>query len=369
MHVIGRALPLLLWLGAAQAAPAGDRVIGASSSLKGKPRVMAWTQAGPHWTHATFQPASAMDSSLATSWCEGTRGPGVGEWIEVQVDHPVREVEIAGGFRKLSLGPGPGRERFSEEQLDAWFDQSVRTYKSNGRPAVVELTTEKGQVLERFQMGDRTLSQYRFPVSLAPGKYRLRIAQIYPGTRSEDACIAELQFRDLKAPAPPQQVPEALGPIATAVQCRAAAGVKVLPAEVLFLGTTVSLGRNAANPNASRTPVAVRSPSGVLSPIRELACFWARRFVCVLEGEGMGEEALGSGDSVGEWRVMLEKSTAGAADPGTWTGDYQATGEKPRLTFQMAWRHGAKEEATFAISALHDQAVVETAQYTCAPLP
>lgn len=369
MHLIGRGLLILLFLGVAEAEAAGVHLTGASSSLESKTRVMEWSGGRPHWIEATFQPASAMDGSLATSWCEGADGPGIGEWIEVQVDQPFREVEIAGGFRKLSHAHEDLRGDLSEEQLDAWFDQSVRTYKSNSRPAVLELTTANGKVLEGFHLGDRTLSDYRFPVSLPPGRYRLRIAQVYLGSRFEDSCIAELQFRNPKEPPSPQQVPLALRPIAGRVSCRPDASVKVLPREVLFLGTTVSAGKDAANPSASRTQMAVREPSGNLSPTTDLTCFWGKGFACVADGDAIGDESLGAADMVGEWVVNLGRSTPDVSAPGTWAGHYDEVGEKgPALTFQIGTRTGAKGEPTIEVSARRGKGVVETARYTCAPL-
>ncbi len=186
-----------------------------------------------------------MDGSLATAWCEGARGPGIDEWIEVEVDHPTAAIEVTGGFRKHSFDPLGESDPGQKEK--ARFEESLRTFRSNGRPAILELTTEKGEVLDRFQVGDRYFGRYSFAVRLAPGKYRLRIAQVHPGARFEDTCIAELRFHGPKARASAGALlPAALRPIAEPWVCRAGPGASLLPQEVTFLGSFPSRASRAS---------------------------------------------------------------------------------------------------------------------------
>lgn len=384
MQRIEVGLLTVLWLSAAKAETRGVRIIGASSSLQGKTRVMEWSRGKPYWTDATFQPASAMDDSLATSWCEGAAGPGIGQWIEVQTDRPTREVEIAGGFRKLAMPHGEfpvDAKKLEladwEAKMDAWFEQSLRTYKSNGRPAVIELATQDGKMLERFQMGDRTLAQYRFRVSLPPGRYRLRIAQVFPGTRFEDTCIAELQFRDLKEPAPipPQELPEPLRPFAGSERCRAASKLKLLPQEVTFLGTTLlpspflgPIPKSSADVSGVALLIEARSPSGLLLPVLDtLGCTGGRgELTCIAGGEDAREEVLDRADAYPAWEVDLKTRTAKAQGPWEWTGAYKTVGWK--VLYRITARPDASRKVAFVVSAGRDNAVVETAQYTCDPL-
>src|SRR5437764_1344891 len=92
---------LIALLVGANPANTGARVIGASSSLAQRTQVTEWTGGKPRWRPADFSPASAMDGRDETSWCEGAPGPGIGEWLEVQIDQPVEHVVITGGFRKI----------------------------------------------------------------------------------------------------------------------------------------------------------------------------------------------------------------------------------------------------------------------------
>lgn len=358
------------------------RVTGASSSLAGKTQVLEWPDGKPHWTDATFGPASAMDGSLATAWCEGARGPGIGEWIEFQLDQPVQEMEIRSGFWKLSWPPPEAARNYPRERLDDWSDRRLRTCQSNSRPAVLEVSTEKGQVLERLETGDCIGD--RFTISLPPGKYRLRIAQVHPGLKFEDTCIAEINFnstltqwdtlRGRNSPGskaqpavPAEQLPEAIRPLVRHEKCRAASKVKVLPRDVSFLGMSINTDSDSG---MAAIYLSAHNPTGLLIRSSFMNCYWGTRsdaVRCVADGESSPD--VGDGDmSNNRWVAMVETG-ADEQQPRFWTTDYSVRWPEQEITrFDVELRVDAKGGGLVA-TASRDGEVLETARYLCAPAP
>ncbi len=125
--------------------------------------------ADPFRLHAV----KADDGDLATCWCEGVEGGGVGEWIEYWW-----EKERA--LSRVTITPGLA----DKEDL----------YRANARPTELELTYST-RVSEVIELTDLMKAQ---SFELNPGGpvtfVRMTIKSVYPGEKWDDCCIAEINF-------------------------------------------------------------------------------------------------------------------------------------------------------------------------------
>jgi hypothetical protein len=145
--------------------------------------------------------------------------------------------------------------------------------------------------------------------------------------------------------------------------------VKVLPAEVVFVGTTVM--SDARPPGEARFLVAVRAPSGLLLPVTDTpACLWGTSLFCDAAGDDTREETLESGEPDPAWNIRLESGR----EVGLW-GDYEAyeavADRPPSLTQKFHVRvlpDGNEGGAAFVVSVRSDKGVLENARYSCVPL-
>lgn len=127
----------------------------------------------------TFGPENLARGWADVPWSEGVRGPGIGEWLEIEPSKP---------GPLLALGVYPGFQSRTKRDL----------FKENGRPARVEILLN-----EEFRftatLGDRPEAQiipvvgYQKPVK----KIRITILGTYSGTKFEDTCITRLVLYDL----------------------------------------------------------------------------------------------------------------------------------------------------------------------------
>lgn len=344
----------------------GARVTAASSHLKSKTRVMEWVDGKPVWRAADFRPAAAMDGSDATAWCEGARGPGVGEWLEVELYQRTERLEVTGGFRKLSVGESTGEG--DADRLKAWFEQSLSTYRSNGRPAVLEVIDSQREVVERLEMGDRISGRYTFALRLQPGKYRLRIAQIHPGTRFQDACIAELRFPPERASPPnaTEGLPSGLLPLGDGpVTCRATGKGSLVPREVRFESHNV---RRVMGAEHTDLVVAVRSGSGLLMPLTTVTCMRGAdtsEVACLWTGEETGPETLDDASLDAPAFEGTLTTSADAAGRSIWNGEHRTRGGGP-LTLSLSFDPAPQEEGRLAILTITPAGGESSShRYTC----
>lgn len=167
------------------AAPSGDsmaRVLGASSLLKGITDVACTSPSG-YWkidrSKTDFAPQNLVDGAIETAWCEGAKGTGVGEWVELELASKASAIEVVSGFLKSTPTPLAPRPP---------------TFAANGRPTKLALTRADGSAVTELTLKD-TLERQAFEVALDPGKYRLTIKEVAAGAKFTDTCIGELGFR------------------------------------------------------------------------------------------------------------------------------------------------------------------------------
>jgi hypothetical protein len=119
-----------------------------------------------------FGPDQAVDSNPKTAWIEGSRGPGLGNWIMLRFEdvRPVRYLGIENGF---------GR------QID-----STRWMEIN-RAKDVLIETSDG-VLQRIRLKDTDQTQYiDLGRDTEPTWIRLTLLSVYRGTKYDDTALTE----------------------------------------------------------------------------------------------------------------------------------------------------------------------------------
>ncbi len=127
----------------------------------------------------TFGPENLATNRSDVPWCEGVKGPGIGEWVELE---PLKPAPL------LAIGIYPGFQHSKKPDL----------FQENGRPARVEIVLNDEFHLTAT-LGDRAEAQlvpilgYAKPVR----KIRMTLLEVRSGTRFEDTCIAKIVLYDL----------------------------------------------------------------------------------------------------------------------------------------------------------------------------
>lgn len=163
--------------------PVPDLQLPLASSVLEDPEIPDWYSAD-----------KAIDDDLSTSWVEGVEGPGVGEQLAFLVNREMSVIEIF---------PGYGSE--------GYFSQNNRLHRANLTIyLLVKGITERAIVFSveqllniELQFDDRPATQ-QFKLELpdidVPPQFGtvfavLEIVDVYPGTKWDDTCIAEVQTK------------------------------------------------------------------------------------------------------------------------------------------------------------------------------
>jgi len=123
-----------------------------------------------------YQSWMAMDGALETSWVEGVAGPGVGEWIQLSF---------------------PGTIEIYYINLDVGYDRDADIFYANNRIKRVTFVFSSGEQIEMDLSDARGMQM--IPLARAPGPsiettfVRIVIDEVYPGSRHDDTCLAEVE--------------------------------------------------------------------------------------------------------------------------------------------------------------------------------
>jgi hypothetical protein len=160
-------------------APAQDfvKLRGASSFLGD--RTTVYTPGGVI-KDMDFQPLRLVDGVLESSWVEGAKGDGVGEWVELELARGIAGVEIQNGF-SMSLTPIPGKG------IDGY-------YEKNNRVKELLYESKDGKARGRLELEDTNDHLQPFPLALPKGVYRFTIGSVYKGSKWADTCLGEIVF-------------------------------------------------------------------------------------------------------------------------------------------------------------------------------
>ncbi len=126
---------------------------------------------------------SAIDGSLSTPWCEAAAGPGRGEWVLLTFPSSVEITELgfSVGYDREADDAGHRAGLFTENNR---VKTATLTF-SDGRQAMATFTGARG--IQKISLAD------------APGgpilttSVKVTIDEVFPGTRFNDTCIAEIQ--------------------------------------------------------------------------------------------------------------------------------------------------------------------------------
>lgn len=119
--------------------------------------------------------ANIGDGQLSTAWVEGSKGHGLGQWIEFQIR--TQQLCIANGFQK-SNRLWRMNSRVKEFQV----------YFSNKYVGILRLQNSMGIQCADLSKLDSGIFQSGGGLPLV----RLKIKSVYPGSHFKDTCISEL---------------------------------------------------------------------------------------------------------------------------------------------------------------------------------
>jgi hypothetical protein len=123
-----------------------------------------------------YQSWMATDGRLDSSWVEGVAGAGVGEWL---------------------LLTFPGEIEVHSISLDVGYDRDADIFFKNNRIKTVTLVFSNGESLQLGFADERGMQTV--PLVRAPGPnietttVQVVIDEVFPGTKYDDTCLAEIE--------------------------------------------------------------------------------------------------------------------------------------------------------------------------------
>ena len=117
-----------------------------------------------------YGPGNLVDHNPATAWVEGAAHNGIGEWVSVAFDYPMK---------------------FSRIFIHSGYCKSKDSLLKNNSPHTVRITTEAGEHTVDLE---RTIRQQtiHLPAPVISRWVRLEIKSVYPGSRYRDTAISEI---------------------------------------------------------------------------------------------------------------------------------------------------------------------------------
>jgi hypothetical protein len=122
----------------------------------------------------SYAPGKLMDGDVRTAWVEGAAGDGIGEWVKVSYDSPMKisSIYFANGYGK-----------------------TAKSYSENSRIRDAEISTEAGS-FSRTLPDAKEEMKIQLPPGMAGKKTRwvkITIKSVYPGTKYKDTAFAEFR--------------------------------------------------------------------------------------------------------------------------------------------------------------------------------
>ena len=118
----------------------------------------------------TYGPGNMIDHNPASAWVEAAPGDGIGEWVIISFDHPMK---------------------FSRIFINSGYCKSEDLLLKNNAPRTVRISTEAGQqTIELKRTVERQTIQLAAPV--VSRWVKLEIKAVYPGSKYHDTAISEI---------------------------------------------------------------------------------------------------------------------------------------------------------------------------------
>jgi hypothetical protein len=124
-----------------------------------------------------YHPSYIGDDDPATAWVEGVKGPGIGEWVRVQVT--------------LMQGATQARLRIRNG-----FQKSERLFKANARARGVTIMLLPSKALVETELADKDgWQEVVVPQPSGPlDAVEIRVRSAYPGTKYDDLGLSDVQL-------------------------------------------------------------------------------------------------------------------------------------------------------------------------------
>jgi hypothetical protein len=127
-----------------------------------------------------FSPLRLVDGVLESSWVEGAKGAGIGEWVELELARDAAGLEIQNGFSM-------SRWAVEGKSIDTY-------YEKNNRVKELLYESKDGSTRGKIELEDSNDHLQSFPLALPKGIYRFTIGSVYKGSKWDDTCLGEIVF-------------------------------------------------------------------------------------------------------------------------------------------------------------------------------
>ncbi len=144
-----------------------------------------------------YVPFQARDGKEETAWVEGVDGPGIGEWIQFFFRNPKYDSLI-------NTNPYPKNSPAYYMQMHIIYRVLILNgcvindslFHANNRARLMELSFSEGEK-RIIELKDNSRTYQIFKVGRIPSKWvRLKILDVYKGTKYDDTCISEVDFEE-----------------------------------------------------------------------------------------------------------------------------------------------------------------------------
>lgn len=120
----------------------------------------------------SYEPSLVTDWKRDTAWVEGKEDDGIGEWIKLEKNSPVKisGIEITNGYTK-----------------------SEKVYKANNRVKTIKIEFSNGESITKGlndEFGANNLIE--FDNAIETNYIKLTILEVYKGSKYTDTCISEI---------------------------------------------------------------------------------------------------------------------------------------------------------------------------------
>ena len=135
----------------------------------------------------------AFDGDLKTSWVEGVEGPGIGEKLAFEVRPAARSIAVVPGYGDSQYYTLNNRVKTAKLSLYVLSTSPAEnaTFYHSRKLSEQDLSFTDSMTFQQTAL-------YRPPVTLGYGEHLvgvLEILSVYPGSKYDDTCIAEIRVK------------------------------------------------------------------------------------------------------------------------------------------------------------------------------
>lgn len=148
----------------------------------------------PNDQYGSYEPKNILDKNLKTSWVEGKKDAGVGEWILIKTNKSVGTLKFANGYQEKESSYYANNRVKSAKVLLITEPMIASTNISEIAEQIDDLLSNDMISWEMVDIQDKTGYQEIKLANKGACKYLVfQIADVYKGTKYNDTCIAEIE--------------------------------------------------------------------------------------------------------------------------------------------------------------------------------